>query len=335
MSITTLTTDSHRPGVGQERQPRSSSHLVRSRPALGYAQVLAGAALFGLSASVSKVTLDAGVEPARLTALRCTGAAVGLLIVLACRRPSWLRIGWRDLPLLLALGLCGAALIQWLYFVALDRLPVGIALLIEFTGPLLVALYSRVVLGHAVSRRVWMALAMALVGLALVAQVWSNAGLDPVGVAAAVAAAGCLAAFYLLSKHALKRHHPMTLTFWMFALAALFWAVVQPWWSFHPSILTERAPMQGAFAGLGLPVWVPVLWLIIFGTLAAYALEIASLRHLTPTSTGVVGMSEPVIAAAIAWLWLGQALGTIQLVGGAVVLAGVALVQTARQSAEP
>jgi drug/metabolite transporter (DMT)-like permease len=80
---------------------------------------------------------------------------------------------------------------------------------------------------------------------------------------------------------------------------------------------------------------VPVLWLIIFGTLVAYALEIASLRHLTPTSTGVVGMSEPVIAAAIAWLWLGQALGTIQLVGGAVVLAGVALVQTARQSAEP
>ena len=79
-----------------------------------------------------------------------------------------------------------------------------------------------------------------------------------------------------------------------------------------------------------MPVWAAVLWVIVLGTLVPYALEIAALRHLSPTTTGVVGMSEPVLAAAIAWVWLGQTLTAVQLVGGLVVLVGVALVQTDR-----
>ena len=106
------------------------------------------------------------------------------------------------------LGLTGAALIQWLYFVAIDRLPVGIALLIEFTGPLMVAVYSRVVLRHTLHGRAWLALALALGGLALVAQVWRDVGLDSIGLAAAFGAAGCLATFHLLGKHTLHRRDP-------------------------------------------------------------------------------------------------------------------------------
>jgi drug/metabolite transporter (DMT)-like permease len=304
----------------------------QARPTLGYAQVLAGAALFGLAAIVSKMALTAGIAPARLSALRCTGAALGLLLFLGVTQPSRLRVSRRDLPLLVAVAMTGAALIQWLYFTAIDRLPVGIALLLEFTGPLMIAVYARVVQRQAVSRRMWLALALALLGLAMVAQVvGGGSGLDPIGVAAGLAAAVCLAAFYLLSKRALERHHPLTLTFWMFALAALFWAVVQPWWTFDASILTDQASMLGGLADLTVPVWVPVLWLVVLGTLTPYALEIASLRHLTPTSTGIVGMSEPVIAAVIAWIWLGESLDAVQVVGALLVLVGVALVQTISQ----
>jgi drug/metabolite transporter (DMT)-like permease len=304
----------------------------QARPTLGYAQVTGGAALFGLAAIVSKMALTAGIAPARLSALRCTGAALGLLLFLGLTQPSRLRVSRRDLPLLAAVAMTGAALIQWLYFTAIDRLPVGIALLLEFTGPLMIAVYARVVQRQAVSRRVWLALGLALVGLAMVAQViGGGSGLDPLGVAAGLAAAVCLAAFYLLSKRALERHHPLTLTFWMFALAALFWAVVQPWWTFDASILTEQASMLGGLADLTVPVWVPVLWLVVLGTLMPYALEIASLRHLSPTSTGIVGMSEPVIAAVIAWIWLGESLDAVQVVGALLVLAGVALVQTVSQ----
>jgi drug/metabolite transporter (DMT)-like permease len=306
--------------------------VPRVRTRLGYVQVLAGAVLFGVNASVSKVALTAGIEPARLTALRCTGAALGLLAVLGVTRPSSLRVTWRDLPVLAVLGLSGAALIQWLYFVAIDRLPVGIALLLEFTSPVLIAVYSRVVLRELVPRRVWLALGLALAGLALVAQVWRDAGLDPVGVAAGLGAAACLATFYLLGKRSLDRHEPLTLSFWMFVVASVFWAVAQPWSSFDASVLTHSASLLGSLDGLSVPLWVAVGWVVVLGTLMPYALGVAALRHLTPTATGIVGMLEPVVAGAVAWLWLDQVLTGPQLAGAALVLAGVTLVQTARKT---
>ncbi len=292
--------------------------------------VLGGAALFGFNASVSKVVLTAGIEPARLTALRCSGAALGLAAVLAAVAPSRFAVPRRDLPALALLGLTGAALIQWLYFVAIDRLPVGIALLLEFTGPLLVALWARLVQRQVVPRRVWLALALSLVGLAMVAQVWRDTGLDPVGVTAGLGAAACLAAFYLLGKHTLERREPLTVSFWMLTFAALFWAVAQPWWRFDAAVLGEQASLLGVFERISLPVWMALAWVVVAGTLLPYALAIAALGHLSPATTGVVAMIEPVIAAAVAWVWLGQTLGALQLAGGALVLVGVTLVQLVR-----
>jgi drug/metabolite transporter (DMT)-like permease len=294
---------------------------------IGYLQVLAGASLFAVNAGVSKVALSAGIEPARLTALRCAGAALGLLALIAVSDRRRLRLPLRDVPGLIVLGLTGAALIQWLYFVAIDRLPVGIALLIEFTGPLMVAVYSRVVLRHTLQGRAWLALALALGGLALVAQVWRNVGLDSVGLAAAFGAAGCLATFHLLGKHTLHRRDPVTVTFWMFAFASMFWAIVQPWWQFDASVLGEQVSLLGALDDISVPAWLPVVWVIVLGTLAPYAFEIAALTHLSATTTGIVGMIEPVLAATVAWIWLDQGLGAVQVAGGLIVLLAVVLVQ--------
>lgn len=296
----------------------------------GYALVLTGATLFGINASVAKVVLDAGIEPARLTALRCTGAALGLLVVLTLLRPTSLRLPRADWPKVVVLGLSGAAFLQWLYFVALDRLPVGIALLLEFTAPLMVAVWSAVVLRHHVARQVWLALGLALLGLALVAQVWTDVGLDVVGVLAALAAAAFLATFHLVGKHMVDRHDPLVLSFWMFVVASAFWAVAQPWWDFDPSVLTEATSLLGRLGDITVPVWMGVLWVVLLGTLAPYALEVAGLRHLTATTTGIVSMLEPVIAAAVAWLWLEEVLNGVQLLGGALVLLGVGLVQATR-----
>lgn len=301
---------------------------TQRRAGLGMLQVLAGAALFGFNSSVSKVVLTAGVDPARLTALRCTGAALGLLLILGLTNPRRLRISMSDVPALMVLGLSGAALIQWLYFVAIDRLPVGVALLLEFTGPVLVALYSRVVLRHTIHRQVWLAIGLALAGLGMVAQVWRDVGLDPVGVAAGLGAATCLATFYLLGKQTVEHRDPTTLSFWMLAFAALFWAVAQPWWNFDASILTEQTSLLGALDSVHVPIWAALAWIVALGTLVPYALEISALRHLTPTTTGVVGMVEPVLAAGVAWIWLDQVLNTTQLAGGLLVLVGVGLVQS-------
>ncbi|MGH9136134.1 MAG: EamA family transporter [Acidimicrobiales bacterium] len=309
----------------------------RSNASRGYALILGGATLFGVNTGFSKVALSAGIEPARLAALRCTGTALGLLVLLALTEPARLRVRLRELPVLAVLGLSGAALIQWLFFVAIDRLPVGIAMLLEFTGPLMVAVYSGVVLRQPVRRHVWLALGLTLGGLGLVAQVWRDSGLDPLGVAAGLGAAVCLATYLLLGKRLLGRRpadagDPMpltfwTLTFWTFAFSALFWAIAQPWWAFDASVLSVETTMLGIFDGVTMPVWVAVLWIVSLGTLAPYAMDMAGLRHLQPTTAGVVGTFEPVAATVVAWVWLHEILNGVQLAGGFVVLAGIVLVQ--------
>jgi drug/metabolite transporter (DMT)-like permease len=309
--------------------------MAVASPRRGLLYVTLAALLFAVNASVSKVVLEAGVDPARLTAVRCTGVAFALGLVLLVAAPSRLRVSARELPALVVLGFAGAAMVQWLYFVAIDRLPVGIALLLEFTAPVLVAVYVRVVRRESVRRRTWLAIALAFGGLALVAQVWRDTGLDPIGIAAGLGAATCLATYFLVGGHAVATRDPASLTFYMFAFGALFWAIAQPWWSFEPAEFAVTTSLLGVLDDVALPVWMGAAWVILLGTLAPYSLNLAALRHVPPTIVGAVGMCEPVVAAAVAWAWLGQALRPVQLVGGAIVLAGVALAQQAATPARP
>ncbi|HEX6420864.1 MAG TPA: EamA family transporter [Acidimicrobiales bacterium] len=302
----------------------------------GFAQVTAAAVLFGINASVSKVVLQAGVEPRQLAALRCTGVALGLLALLGPAAGARLRVPLRSLPQLAVLGVVGAALIQWFYFLAIDRLPVGIAILVEFTGPVLVAVWARLVLREEVRPLVWGALGLSLAGLALVAQVWHDTRLDTLGLLAGFAGAACLATFLLLGRHTGGSHDPVAVNFWMFAFASLFWLVVEPPWGIDRGPLAASTSLLGAFDGVEVPVWLVIGWVVALGTLAPYALDLAALRHLPAATVGVVGMLEPVVATAVAWAWLGQSLTAAQVLGGAVVLAGVGLAQAARPpAAEP
>jgi drug/metabolite transporter (DMT)-like permease len=159
-----------------------------------------------------------------------------------------------------------------------------LALLLEFTGPVLVALYAHVVPRHAVQRQVWLALGLALGGLALVTRVWTDIGLDPLGVAAGLGAAACLATFYLVGTSTVDRHDPMTLSFWMFAFAGLFWAVVQPWWDFDAGIPGRQVSLLGVLVGTEVPLWLPLLSVITLVTLAPYGIDVAALQHLPPTT---------------------------------------------------
>ena len=116
------------------------------RPALGFALVLLGATLFIVNAGVSRVALRNGVDPLTLTSIRVTGTAAVLLAFAALFRRSALRPPRGRLAVLLvAHGLIGVAALQWTYFVAIDRLPVGMALLLEYQAPILVALWARFV----------------------------------------------------------------------------------------------------------------------------------------------------------------------------------------------
>ena len=179
-------------------------------------------------------------------------------------------------------------------------------------------------------RRIWLALALALAGLALVVEIWSGIALDTRGVAASLAGALSYALYILVAEHAVATRDPISLSCYGFFFASLFWAAVQPWWGFPDGVLGRTTSLHGHLASLHLPVWALVGWLIVLGAIVPFALVVAALRHVSATRAGIAAMLELPAATLVAFLWLGESLGLFQLLGGGVVLAGIAPAQTSR-----
>lgn len=288
------------------------------------------ATMFAVNGAVSKIALNASeIGTLRWTELRSTGAFVGLAIGLALLAPERLRVGTRrELGRLAFYGIVGFALVQWLYFVAIDRLPIGIGLLFEFTAPVLIALWVRFAWHEPVRRRVWPALGLVIGGLALVAQIWDGLTLDGVGVVAGLFAAVGLAVYYLMGERLVGRRDPVSVVCFGLGFASLAWGILLPWWSFPTEALRVDATLPHALGTV--PVGALALWGIVLGTIVPFSLSIAALKHLPATTVGIVATFEPVAAAVIAWVWLGEALVAVQILGGIVVLAGILLAETSR-----
>lgn len=292
----------------------------------------AGAAvLFGINATVSKLALGAGLSSLDLVQIRSMGAAVVLMLFLALTRPATLRVGPRELGFLVLVGIIGIGLVQWFYFVAISRLPVGIALLLEYLAPVLVVLWVRFVRRQAVRSRMWAALALSILGLAIVARIWQGLTLDGLGLLAGLGAAAALATYYLSSERGMGTRDPLSLAAWTFTSAALFWSVLRPPWTFDWSRLGHPVELPGSFAALTAQLWVLVFWIIVLGTVVPYSFVLVALSTLGSARTGLLGMAEPVMAGLVAWLALGELLTGIQLVGAVSILGGIVLAETARQ----
>lgn len=300
------------------------------RPLVGYAMVTAAALLFAVNGTVSKVVLSSGIGSLELTQVRATGAFLGFALALAVlNRPS-LRVRRRELAYLAVFGVAGVAMVQWLYFVSIHRLPIGIALLIEYLAPILIALWAWAVFHEPVRRRIWIALVLALLGLSLVVEVWSGISLDGLGVAAALCAAVAYAVYVLMAERAVGRRDPASLLCFGFGFAALFWALVQPVWLFPAGRLDDDVSLLGRLSEWSLPVWLLMLFVVVVGTMVTFLLVTAALRHISATRVAIIAMLEPVAAGLVAYAWLGESFGAVQLAGGGIVLAGIVLAQTAR-----
>lgn len=300
------------------------------RTRLGYAMVAIAATLFAVNGSVSKVVLDSGLSSLELAQIRATCAALGLLIFLAAFARSVLRVSRRELLFLAAFGVVGVALVQWLYFVAIHNLPVGVALLIEFTAPLFVALFARFVYKEHIRQRIWVAVILCIVGLGVVVEVWAGVAFSTVGVTAALGGAFALTAYLLMAERERRHRDPVSLSFYGFLFAAILWAFVQPLWEFPFDVLGETVSLQGNLSEHSAPVWFLVGFIVVIGTMVTFSLLTGALRHISATRASIVATLEPVIATVIAWIWLGETFGATQLIGGAVVLAGIFLAQSAR-----
>lgn len=315
------------PGVQAPlRPPEPHQHVGR-----GYTLLLLGITLFVVNAGVSRLVLTNGIEAVPLAAVRIAGTALalGLVLVLTGRARS-LRVTWRELPLLAVYGIAGVGLVQISYFIAIERLPIGLALLLEYLAPLLVALVARFVLRERVSALLWPALGLTLGGLALALQLGSGNDLDPVGVAAGLVAAASFATYFLIGERLVRHRDPLSTTFWGFAIPGVLATAVSPWWHTLADSSEVTLTLPDAIGGGEVLLLMGVLWVILLGTLSPFAAETAALRHIPATTVTVVATLEPVGAALIAWWWFGESLTALQVLGFGLVLTGVVLALMAR-----
>jgi drug/metabolite transporter (DMT)-like permease len=289
------------------------------------------ATLWAVNGVVSKVIIESGgIAAQRLTEVRTTGAFLLLAAALGVARPASLRLRRGELAMLLIFGVLGLAFVQWFYFEAISRLDIGIALLIQYIAPVLVALWARLAYHEAVRRRIWAALALSILGIALLVELWNGLTLDGLGVAAALGSAVTFAVYILSAERAVARRDPVSLVCYGFLLASIFWAVLQPWTSFPVELVDESVSLLGRLDDLSLPVWLLLGWMVVLGTIVPFALLAASLRHIPASRAAITAMFEPVAATVFAYAWLGESLTAFQLVGALVVLAAIVLAQTAR-----
>jgi len=288
------------------------------------------ATLWAVNGAVAKVILASGISSLRLTQVRSGGALAGLVVVLLLTAPERLRVRPRELPFLAVFGIAGLAFVQWFYFLAIHRIALGVALLLQYTAPLLVALWARYAYHEPVRRRIWIALALALAGLALIVDVGGGGRVSTAGVAFAAVAALTYALYVLMAERELGRRDTLSLLAWGFLFASLFWAAIAPWWSFPAGRVGDSVSLLGNLDTWHAPVWALLAWVIVPGTILPFVLLVSALNHLPATRVGIIAMLEPVVATIVGWVWLDESLAAVQLGGAAVVLGAILIAQTAR-----
>jgi drug/metabolite transporter (DMT)-like permease len=303
--------------------------LKTRHPFLGVIFALSGVLLFGLNASTSKVVMSSGITPEEIVIFRSLATALGAGIALAIANRKAFRVQKHEWRGLILFGIFGVALMQWSYSNAVKNLPIGIALLIEYTAIVIVPLVSLWLFKEKVKARLWFAIVMVLGGLVVVSRIWDG-GLNPIGLMFAVMAALFLSFYFLMGEHTLKKRDALSTLFYSMAISALFWLIVTPWWNFKPAILAKEVSLTGNLSQLELPLWALLVWVGIFGSFLPMLFSFLALVHLSATSVGVISTGETVTAFFFAWAWLNEKIDGIQALGGILVVSGIVLAQTSR-----
>ncbi|MFF7768263.1 EamA family transporter [Streptomyces massasporeus] len=304
---------------------RTSDSSVSGRGrGVGLGLALLSAVAFGGSGVAAKPLIEAGLDPLHVVWLRVAGAAL-VMLPLAVRHRALLR---RRPGLLAGFGLLAVAGVQACYFAALSRIPVGVALLIEYLAPALVLGWVRFVQKRPVTRAAAVGVVLAVGGLACVVEVWSGLGFDALGLLLALGAACCQVGYFVLSDQGSdagdEAPDPLgVIAYGLLVGAAVLTVVARPW-TMDWSVLQGTASMDGR------PVAAVVLlaWIVLVATVVAYVTGVVSVRRLSPQVAGVVACLEAVIATVLAWVLLGEHLSAPQIAGGAIVLVGAFIAQS-------
>ena len=287
----------------------------------GYLLVVLSAFLFAAGGNTVKALFRLGYSPLVLAQLRIGWAFAWLFVILLVVRPALLRVDRRELPALAVFGTIGLAGVQLSFYLTIARINIAVALLVQYLGLVAVTAFERYHRRQAVPAQVWGALAMVLVGAFFAVGAYQPALLrvNLPGVMLGLVAAAFFAFYVLRASTLARRLNTWTLLVYGFGAGSLLWAVFD------------------VVSGTALPadwrIWAVMALLGLLGTLVAHALFVLALRTIRPSSAGIVATAEPVFAGLIAFLVLGDRLQPLQVLGAAVIVAGIITVQAGRTDA--
>ena len=293
-----------------------------------------GAIFFSLNGVIVTLVLD-HMTTFRLAQVRAIGTFFLLFLITFIQDRKSLKAERREIPTLIFYGVFGYAMVQLGYFIGISRgVPLSLVLIIEFTAPIWIVLWIKLVRKTDVSKDMWIAIALSLLGLIMVAKVWQGFSFDLIGTFGAFGAALALAVYFLMSQSQGTKRSAQAMVVWGMGMAGLFWSLILPIWNFPTEIFTTEINLQGRFSEYSAPGWLLIAHIIIFGTIVPYLFVVGGIRRLSASTSSVIGMLEPVIAGVFAWIWLSQSWSAIQLAGGAIVLIGIYIADRAKSNAK-
>lgn len=286
-----------------------------SRRLKGFALVLLAAVLWGTLGIFYKTLIGVyGLSPLNIAFFRAAFSAMFLLIGLSVLRPQWLRVEWRDLPLLVSFGLFGVAAFFFVYVNAIDLVGVAVGAVLLYTAPAWVTLISWRFMGETITRSRWVALALAFVGCALVAGIYDldQVRLNAPGVLFGLASGLTYGLYSVFNKAGVRKYPPWTVLFYGMLVGALMLLLAQD--------LGEVARALGSSA--------TVAWLVALALLPTLGSGLAfatGLRFVPVSAASVVANLEPVVATLLAFLILDEVMAGWQILGGVLVITGAVI----------
>ncbi|WNF40596.1 EamA family transporter [Rhodococcus sp. SG20037] len=292
---------------------------MNSRNGLIFA--LLSAATFGVSGPFAKSLIESGWSPGGAVFARVAGGALVMMVIaLATQWPRLRQVSTHTRTVLLY-GVFAISGVQLCFFNAVQHLSVGVALLLEYLAPIIVIGWVWMTKGARPSVQTLLGAAVALIGAAVVIDVFGSAEISAVGVAWGLAAAACLAVYFVISERADGDLHPVVLA----ASGLTVSAVVIGALGLVGVLPLHFSASNAVVADHSVNVWLPVVVLVLVSTVIAYLTGIAAITLLGPTIGSLVALTEVLCAVVAAWILVGESVTALQAVGGAAIIAGLVL----------
>jgi drug/metabolite transporter (DMT)-like permease len=290
---------------------------------LGYLFVVLAAVCWASGAAASKFLFVSGITPFQLVQLRITTACALLLVWLLVRRPRLLKIEPRDIPYFLLLGTLGMAAINITYLFAISRLNVAAALILEYLAPALIAAYTVVVRRERLSPSTALSIAAAIAGCYLVVGAYSLnlLQLNLPGILSGLGAAAAFAWWSVHGEYGMHRYDPWTVLFHALLVAAIEWNLL------HPPLEAFLHPYDPA-------TWGWILFVAVVGAILPFGLYYEGISRIRATRASITSTVEPIVAGILSFAFLGEAMGPLQIAGGALVIGAIVLLQLKQERDE-